>query len=252
MAPVVSGGAGSDFMYILIVLPVLVIIGIILYLVFRSDTSGPTGATTLSGSRASRLLNTIPEEVNAGPQAVPEPVTEPVVPVVQVVEESVVPEAVVTNELEPKFNVAVSKYWSYEADEEEPHLENDGNTFSDFQRAFNTGREYLTEESSMKTYRNENHDTYMHEEKRSFVPKSNVSISDSRTIAMEAFQQVPRDMDRDNAVVLLREILAARTEAALIGLDLGEPSEDQVDDLKFWSTMAGPEAEVATAILSRI
>ena len=166
---------------------------------------------------------------------------------------TVEPAAEITaNELEPKFNVVVSKYWSFEDNDEVPHLENDGNTFSDFQKAFSIGREYVAEENSMATYRNENHDTFMHDEQRAFVPKRDVSLSDSRTLATEAFQQVPRDMDRKNAAVLLREILAARTEAAHLGLNLGYSSDEQVSDLKYWSSKAGPEADLATAILSRI
>jgi len=270
----VSGGANSDWKY-MAVLPVLIIIGIILYLIFRSD--GPSGSTNLSTRQRSRLLNRsrsasvatasgpvgafaalrARRERRAAAAAPPvaEPVAEPVVDAaVASVEPAAEPAAEITaNELEPKFNVAVSKYWSFEEDNDEvPHLENDGNTFSDFQRAFSLGREYVAEENSMATYRNENHDTFMHDEQRAFVPKSDVSLSDSRTLATEAFQQVPCDMDRKNAAVLLREILAARTEAAHLGLNLGYSSDEQVSDLKYWSSKAGPEADLATAILSRI
>lgn len=263
----VAGGASSDIKY-MAVLPVLIIIGIILYLIFRSD--GPTGSTNLS-TRRSRLLNRSSVTANGPSGPIPElfrsrrqrraaapPAVVPAVaePAAETTAEPVVaaePAAEITaNELEPKFNIAASKYWSFEDNDEVPHLENDGNTFSDFQRAFSLGREYVTEENSMATYRNENHDTFMHDEKRSFVPKSDVSLSDSRTLATEAFQQVPRDMDRKNAAVLLREILAARTEAASLGLNLGYSSDDQVADLKYWSSKAGPEADLASAILSRI
>ena len=275
---VVKGGASADWKY-MAVLPVLIIVGIILYLIFRSDTSGPSGSSL--STRNSRLLNrsstaTASTAVTAaGPlgilsrrqrrlaaAAAAAAAAAPVAaaaeaPVAAAAAEAPVaaaePEVAITaNELEPKFNIMVSKYWSFDDEEDAPHLENDGNTFTDFQKAFSMGREYLTEENSMTTFRNENHDTFMHEEKRSFVPTSDVSLSDSRTLATEAFQPVPRDMDRQNASVLLREILAARTEAAHIGLNLGYSSDEQVADLKYWSAKAGPEAELAAAILSRI
>ena len=272
---VVKGGASADWKY-MAVLPVLIIVGIILYLIFRSDTSGPSGSSL--STRRSRLLNrsstaTASTAVTAaGPlgilsrrqrrlaaaAAAAAPVAAAEAPVAEAAAAeapaaAAEPEVAITaNELEPKFNIMVSKYWSFDDEEDAPHLENDGNTFTDFQKAFSMGREYLTEENSMTTFRNENHDTFMHEEKRSFVPTSDVSLSDSRTLATEAFQPVPRDMDRQNASVLLREILAARTEAAHIGLNLGYSSDEQVADLKYWSAKAGPEAELAAAILSRI
>lgn len=272
---VVKGGASADWKY-MAVLPVLIIVGIILYLIFRSDTSGPSGSSL--STRRSRLLNrsstaTASTAVTAaGPlgilsrrqrrlaaaAAAAAPVAAAEAPVAEAAAAeapaaAAEPEVAITaNELEPKFNIMGSKYWSFDDEEDAPHLENDGNTFTDFQKAFSMGREYLTEENSMTTFRNENHDTFMHEEKRSFVPTSDVSLSDSRTLATEAFQPVPRDMDRQNASVLLREILAARTEAAHIGLNLGYSSDEQVADLKYWSAKAGPEAELAAAILSRI
>lgn len=155
--------------------------------------------------------------------------------------------------VEPKFNVAVSKYWTVlDDDEEKPYMENDGNTFSDFQRAFSLGREVPSLETSMKTYKNEDMDTYLHEEARHFVPRNDVSISDSSALANEAFQSVSRDMSPENATVILSEILSARTESSSLGINLGSVSDEQLKDLEFWSKTQGKQADLAKSILSRL
>jgi hypothetical protein len=232
-----------------IIIPSLIVLVIVLVLVFKKDSTTLSATALSKPVGVSRLLSEFP---------VKEPVKEPVVPAIveKVVEpiDSVVETAPVEGSapVEAKFHVVGSKYWNFDEQEDEPFLENDGNTFSDFQRAFNVGREIVTEENSMTTFKNENRDTFLHDVKRTFQPKTTISLTDSRTIAIEAYQSVPADVSRENALVILREILAARMEAENLGLDLGSAPEDQLSDLKFWSKSSGDEALIAQKVLSRL
>jgi hypothetical protein len=238
----ISGGkvsiSAGYVSYYSLALPFLVILVVVLVLIFRKkeDTSGP-------------------EPLLLAPQGAPvQPIEIVVGPTVEGPGDSVEPVVSVDTEntLEPKFNVLGSKYWSFNIEEDEPHLENDGNTFTDFQKAFSVGREVMTEDNSMTTFRNENMDTFLHDQQRKFVPKSDISLTDSHSLALEAFQNVPKDLDRQNAIVLLREILSARTESAKLGLDLPSISDDQVSDLEFWASKSGTESDLAKSILSRL
>jgi hypothetical protein len=253
-APKVTLEAGA-VNYSMYAFPALVILIVVLVLIFRKDsTTSPAVGLQKPRLSAKPVVAQPAEPAEPAEPEKTEPAAEPVVTPDSVKADDKADAAAPVEEatVEAKFHVVGSKYWNFDEQEDEPFLENDGNTFSDFQRAFNTGREIVTEENSMTTFRNENHDTFLHEVKRTFTPRNSLSLTDSRTIAVEAYQTVPADLSRENANVILREILSARNEAASEGLDLGDAPSEQIADLEYWSLSSGPEAHLAKSILSRL
>lgn len=79
----------------------------------------------------------------------------------------------------------------------------------------------------------------------------NISDSEARTLAAEAFQVVPNGSN-ELIVSTLREILAAYTEASKLGLALPQSPDEQVSALKTLSRRSGQAGELAKNILSRI
>jgi hypothetical protein len=79
----------------------------------------------------------------------------------------------------------------------------------------------------------------------------NISDSEARTLAAEAFQVVPNGSN-ELIVSTLREILAAYTEASKVGLALPQSPDEQLSALKTLSRRSGQAGELAKNILSRI
>lgn len=82
--------------------------------------------------------------------------------------------------------------------------------------------------------------------------KADAMTPEAMQIAREAMQVVDPRMPADVAVDLLREVLAARTEAMQTGIQLPEASDDQLAAFKYWSGQRGRAAELAQVILSRL
>jgi hypothetical protein len=75
---------------------------------------------------------------------------------------------------------------------------------------------------------------------------------EERIIARDAFQTIPMKANVDEAVTILRDVLASRTEADKRGLKLPEMPQDQMQSIKFWSTQPGPASKIAQSILQKI
>jgi hypothetical protein len=75
---------------------------------------------------------------------------------------------------------------------------------------------------------------------------------EERVIAREAFQVVPLKSSIDEAVLILREILAARSEASKRGLKLPDVPEEQKASIKYWSSQPGPTSKLALSILQKM
>lgn len=77
-------------------------------------------------------------------------------------------------------------------------------------------------------------------------------ISDEyRMLAVEALQSIDTSNKPENAIIILREILAARTEALRIGATLPPMPEEQLQNITFWSKNVVTK-DIATTILNRI
>lgn len=71
-------------------------------------------------------------------------------------------------------------------------------------------------------------------------------------LAQEALQAVPTKATAAAIVPVLREILAARTEAATSQIELPPLTDDQRDGLQHWSAVGGVAGSLANTILSRV
>ena len=85
-----------------------------------------------------------------------------------------------------------------------------------------------------------------------FGGNAEVTDMEARQIAQEAFQTVPLGAQPEAVAEVLKEILAARNEAARLGLNLPEAPEEQKQNIKHWSKRSGPAAILAKTILSRV
>lgn len=74
---------------------------------------------------------------------------------------------------------------------------------------------------------------------------------DALMYAREALQDIPTNVSHDAIVPVLREILAARTEAASAGIQLPSVTDEQRASLKSWSTRGSTAGSLAGSILSR-
>lgn len=83
-------------------------------------------------------------------------------------------------------------------------------------------------------------------------PNANVSEDEARLLAQEAFQTVSTKASIEAATLVLRDVLAARTEANRLGLNLPEMADEQLDAIRYWSRAGGPAGQLAKSILSRI
>ncbi len=80
----------------------------------------------------------------------------------------------------------------------------------------------------------------------------NISAEEAMMLGREAQQMVPRTSSVETATVTLREILAARTEAATVGLALPPMSPEQRESVQYWANHAGEKvSSIAKTILSR-
>jgi hypothetical protein len=70
-------------------------------------------------------------------------------------------------------------------------------------------------------------------------------------LARDALQYVPTNVSDVAIAPVLREILAARTEAATAGVQLPGIADEQLEALKFWSSRDGTAGGLAKSILSR-
>lgn len=181
--------------------------------------------------------------------------------------------------VEPKF---MSRLWSTTEDLHKPFLESEGLGFSDYQKAFQQGRAPVIQE---RHYRNASRDILepMREGLKSsgqtlesFMQTSEVALPDSfvdswydsgsssssvmarpeamdeetMMLAREALQSIHGSVDTVTST--LREILAARTEAARLSFKLPQVPEEQMLALKHWSVQGGTAGSLANSILSRI
>ena len=183
-----------------------------------------------------------------------------------------------------------SKYFGSEdtADLQEPflHTEN-GQSFSDFAKTLDSGRETYTSERPMNSKPADLNYLKSDLKRRGlglddFVESYGLSVSDKfvdswtteitqkkassgelkkpdgvsdsevRMLAQEALQTLSTTCDAESANSVLREILAARTEAARIGLEVPSLTEDQLKAIKFWSnSKAFKTSTIAKTLLSR-
>lgn len=90
-----------------------------------------------------------------------------------------------------------------------------------------------------------------HEVPSVFGGNSDLSDSEARMLASEAFQMIPNG-STDVIISVLHEILSAYTEASKLGLSLPQSPEEQVKSLMTLSKRAGPVGDLAKQILSRI
>lgn len=168
---------------------------------------------------------------------------------------------------------------------EKPFANNEsGFSYTDFQRAMQLGREMpvldrpvpsnaktlSTHAASVKAFveRNgmtlesfaEDRDSYLPEtiaeswDYQAPVPRAAApeTTEDSLMLARDAMQAVPTSVTEAAIVPVLREILAARTEAASAGIALPAVTEDQEASLKHWATSRSITASsLASSILSR-
>jgi len=208
-------------------------------------------ATTRSRPAASvQRQSEVPVTMVVGAKAEPEISADPV-------------EAVVSAKNAP----VVSKLWATtEASSiEEPNLDTEGGLgFSDFQRAFSESREKRAFETSkkhfvsgdMKAYA-ESHDVpdafldAVGTERQSETERSVKKIDgpEAMMLAREALQTIQGTSDA--AASIMRDILAARTEAARAGIELPEVPEEQKAQLQVWASRSGPASVLAKTILSR-
>ena len=86
---------------------------------------------------------------------------------------------------------------------------------------------------------------------REAIVKPDCSEDEAAMLARESLQIVPR-AGLDAAILVMREILAARTEATKVGLQLPEMPAEQLESIQFWTTHDGPCGHLAKMILSRI
>lgn len=75
---------------------------------------------------------------------------------------------------------------------------------------------------------------------------------EERVIARDAFQSVPMKASPEEAVVILRDVLASRSEAAKRGIKLPQMPEDQEASIKYWTSTVGPASKLAQSILQKI
>jgi hypothetical protein len=81
---------------------------------------------------------------------------------------------------------------------------------------------------------------------------ADVTEQEARSLAREAFQQVPQTYSPDFAEDTLRGISDALLECAKFGVNLPEMPEEQRNNLLFWSKSKTKAAEIAKQILNRI
>lgn len=180
--------------------------------------------------------------------------------------------------VEPKF---MSRLWSTDEDLQKPFLQSEGLGFNDYQKAFQLGRVPVIQE---RHYRNASRDILepMREGLKSsgqtlesFMQSSEVALPDglvdswyegpskssvlsrpeamdeeTMMLAREALQSIHGSADTVTST--LREILAARTEAARLNFKLPQVPEEQLLALKHWSVQGGTAGSLASSILSRI
>jgi len=87
-----------------------------------------------------------------------------------------------------------------------------------------------------------------------FSPTRVTQILDDeeRIIARDAFQVIPIKATSEEALLILRDVLAARTESAHRSIVLPEMPQDQMASIKHWASQQGPAAKIAISILERI
>lgn len=179
--------------------------------------------------------------------------------------------------MEPK-NASLDRFFAQDFKTEEPFLhDSEGGSFKTFQKAFfsKTDRPIYDKAPIAKGFTNsfdglkdylKDHEVpesllaSMHasgpsgQERHIFSGNADLSDSEARMLASEAFQSVPTAAAAaaPEAVDILREILSARMECQRLGLKLPEAPEDQVSAIKKWSRTVGPAAEIAKNILSRM
>lgn len=165
------------------------------------------------------------------------------------------------------------------------YLEANGLTFSDFEKAFGLGREkplmdkpernYSTVledlaalrpalEASGQTFQDyiEAHhmkvpdallDLWANGSTSGGPPGANEDLApEAMMLAREALQPLSADVPEAAAAEVLREILAARTEAARLGLSLPEMPSEQASAVRAWAAKApGVAGQLAQTLMSR-
>lgn len=180
-------------------------------------------------------------------------------------------------------------FFSYEEDDvsgiQKPFENNEsGFSYSDFERALQQGREkpvldrpvpanaktLSVQAAGMKAFVERNgmtlesfaeNNSYLPEEMyeawdyKAPAPRAarQETTDESLMLARDAMQMVPTNVPEAAIVPVLREILAARTEAATAGLSLPAITEEQRDALGHWSASRTTTASaLASNILSRV
>lgn len=128
---------------------------------------------------------------------------------------------------------------------------NDESSFGEFQKTLMFGREIRDSETPEKEGFSESNVD------RAAPPailtwSSDVTEQEARSLARDAFQQVPQTYSPDFAEDTLRGISDALLECAKVGVHLPEMPEEQRENLLFWSNTKTKAAEIAKQILNRM
>ena len=234
---------------------VLAIVLIFVVWAFRSDK----GVSTMSS-------------VPAGPSGPVVPLLSPPVTVVQATANEASDEPV-DAEVVPKYKSMT--YFDTNEDVGEPFVQ----SYSDFQRAFQSGRSYAETDKPTTALMSQQLMPMREALRRkgvsleSYVDSNDVSVPDSlldawnavptpvntratvsedAETAMLAREALPVVSTKAADVEALRDILAARTEATRIGFALPEVPSDQKAALEFWASSKHSQASaLAKTILSR-
>jgi hypothetical protein len=164
------------------------------------------------------------------------------------------------------------------------YLEANGLTFSDFQKAFGLGREKPVMDHPERNYAGVLDDLQAlrpalersGETFQDYIESHHMKVPDAllelwatgpsstathsladdlapeaMMLAREALQPLSASADQDAAAVVLRDILAARTEADRLGMHLPAMPYEQASAIRAWASKTGTAATIAQTILSR-
>ena len=235
---------------------VAVIIGIIVVIARRSNDSTPLNNLVGPTEAMADAIEALVEDIGT--------IVNPVA-----TEDSLAVEEEAT--VEPK-NSYLDRYFSSDFKADEPFLHGENDSFGTFQKAFfgKSEKAIYDKRPIASAFKYEGLSDYVkehevsegllqsmrqaiaenHQEPAIFAGNSEISDSEARMLASEAFQTVPNGPP-DAVEAILREILAAKTECARLGLRLPDGPEEQTAAIVSWSRRAGPVGHIAKTILSQ-
>lgn len=179
--------------------------------------------------------------------------------------------------VKPKFS-AVDRFFSAPEESLDDAVLADGLSYNEYLSAFSQGREMPVSDRGIKTGRFEAPGGLQGRELEAYLEANDLAVpealvdawnagpmagptvgaashgdysEDYMLLARESMQAVPMRSAGDAAIVL-REILAARTEAAKLGLSMPQMPEDQLSNVRYWASTNGHAADLAKSVLSRL